>query len=245
MPSFSETGHAKNVSNFEDLIVFCQGYGATYNPSKDSLTIAQLQTLLASAKDILNTTRLSKTAYDIATNSRRLAFEDLKTFVTKVVNAYILSGADKHAIDDIKGINKKIQGIGKKKTTSASAPTNDLPTPKSISTSQQSYDRQIDHLSNLIQVLELTPTYNPNENDLKIASIRNRLENMIAKNTSHINAYTVYNNAIRDRNLVLYDSVTGLVQTSKEVKLYVKSIFGASSSQFSQINGVEFRAINY
>ena len=36
MPSTSETGHAKNVANFEDLISFCNGYGATYNPSKDA-----------------------------------------------------------------------------------------------------------------------------------------------------------------------------------------------------------------
>ena len=37
--------HAKNVANFEDLISFCNGYGATYNPSKDALTIAKLQDL--------------------------------------------------------------------------------------------------------------------------------------------------------------------------------------------------------
>ena len=39
MASNSETGHAKNVANFEDLISFCNGYGATYNPSKEALTI--------------------------------------------------------------------------------------------------------------------------------------------------------------------------------------------------------------
>jgi len=38
----SETGHAKNVANFEDLISFATGYGATYNPSKNSLKIQQL-----------------------------------------------------------------------------------------------------------------------------------------------------------------------------------------------------------
>ncbi len=31
MPSTSKTGHTKNVVNFEDLISFCNGYGATYN----------------------------------------------------------------------------------------------------------------------------------------------------------------------------------------------------------------------
>ncbi|MDX2172203.1 MAG: hypothetical protein SFY56_03740 [Bacteroidota bacterium] len=50
MASTSETGHDKNVANFENLISFCVGYGATYNPSKTSLKVPQLQTQLASCK---------------------------------------------------------------------------------------------------------------------------------------------------------------------------------------------------
>ncbi len=42
MPSTSETGHAKNVANFETLISFCTGYGTTYNPSRDALKVANL-----------------------------------------------------------------------------------------------------------------------------------------------------------------------------------------------------------
>ena len=42
MPSTTETGHTKNVANFEDLISFCNGYGVTYNPSKDAIIIAKL-----------------------------------------------------------------------------------------------------------------------------------------------------------------------------------------------------------
>lgn len=36
MASTSEVGHAKNVANFQDLIAFVDGYGATYNPTKNS-----------------------------------------------------------------------------------------------------------------------------------------------------------------------------------------------------------------
>ena len=50
MASTSETGHAKNVANFETLISFCAGYGATYNPSKANLKVPALQTQLASCK---------------------------------------------------------------------------------------------------------------------------------------------------------------------------------------------------
>ena len=60
MPSTSETGQAKNVANFEDLISFCNGYGATYNPSKDALTIAKLQDLQTNAKASLQQTKTAK-----------------------------------------------------------------------------------------------------------------------------------------------------------------------------------------
>jgi hypothetical protein len=39
MASTSETGHAKNVANFQDLIAFVKGYGTTYNPSKSALKL--------------------------------------------------------------------------------------------------------------------------------------------------------------------------------------------------------------
>ena len=44
MASTTETGHAKNVATFEDLISFCTGYGATYNPSKAALKLPALTT---------------------------------------------------------------------------------------------------------------------------------------------------------------------------------------------------------
>ena len=45
MASTTETGHAKNVANFEDLISFVTGYGATYNPTKVPIKLASLTTL--------------------------------------------------------------------------------------------------------------------------------------------------------------------------------------------------------
>jgi hypothetical protein len=50
MTSTSETGHAKNVANFEDLISFCTGYGTAYNPSKVTIKLPALNTLFTSAK---------------------------------------------------------------------------------------------------------------------------------------------------------------------------------------------------
>ena len=244
MASTSETGHAKNVANFEDLISFCNGYKATYNPSKEALTIAKLNDLQTNAKASLQQAKTSKTSFDNATNARQLAFKDLKPLATKVVNALSVSGATDLAIADARTINRKIQGAkangGTKAPTTPADPNAPAPTDKTISTSQQSYDSLIDHFTKLIEVVSQDGNYKPNEKELQTATLQTKLDSLKTSNTSLVNAYTDWSNARINRNTVLYNPLTGLVQTALEVKKYVKSVFGASSPQFKQVSGLEF-----
>jgi len=240
--SLSETGHAKNVANFQSLISFCSGFGAVYNPSKESLKIPQLQSLLENAQDTMNTTITQRTAFNKATNSRRNAFADLKTLSTKITNAFAVSGTEQLEIVNMKSMNKKLQGTTSKKA-SASAEDSQPDTAKTISTSQQSYDKMVEHFSSIIEILIQNPSYSPNEKDLKVTALQDKLSDMQTKNRELIETYTQYSNAMLQRNQILYDPLSGLVQTSKEIKQYVKSIFGASSPQYRQINGIEFKVI--
>ena len=56
MASNTETGHNKNVTNFETLIIACTGFGTPYNPSNPNITIPILTTqhieAKASVKDV-------------------------------------------------------------------------------------------------------------------------------------------------------------------------------------------------
>jgi len=244
MPSTSETGHAKNVANLEDLISFCTGYGATYNPSKDALTIAKLTDLQTNAKASLQQAKTTKTGFDNATNARQLAFKDLKPLATKVVNALSVSGATDLAVADAKTINRKIQGAkangDTKKPTTPAAPNAPAPTDKTISTSQQSYDSLIDHFTKLIEAVSQDANYKPNEKELQTATLQTKLDGLKISNTGLVNTYTSWSNARINRNTILYNPLTGLVQTALEVKKYVKSVFGASSPQFKQVSKLEF-----
>jgi len=110
MASTIETGHAKNVATFEDLISFCAGYGAPYNPSKALLKLPALTTQLTGANAALQAVKVAKTAYDNATNARELAFKPLKPLATKIVNALAATEASAQTVDDVKTTNNKIQG---------------------------------------------------------------------------------------------------------------------------------------
>ncbi|MEQ1554664.1 MAG: hypothetical protein ABL929_10820 [Ferruginibacter sp.] len=244
MPSTSETGHAKNVANFEDLISFCNGYGAAYNPSKDSLSIAKLKDLQTASKSTLQEVKTNKTGFDNATNARQLAFKDLKPFATKIVNALAVSGATDLVVANSKTVNRKIQGAkangSTKIPTTPTDPNTPIPTDKTISTSQQSYDSLIDHFTKLIETVSQEPSYKPNETELKTTTLQTKLDDLKTTNSKLIDGYTNWSNARINRNTTLYNPLTGLVQTALEVKKYVKSVFGATSPQFKQVSGLEF-----
>ncbi|MDO9339498.1 MAG: hypothetical protein Q7T72_03115 [Bacteroidales bacterium] len=87
MASTSETGHAKNVANFNDLISFVAGYGTDYNPSKASIKLTALQILLTSAKNALNAVNSALPEYSNAVAAREVAFAPLSKLITRVVNA--------------------------------------------------------------------------------------------------------------------------------------------------------------
>jgi hypothetical protein len=243
MPSSSETGHAKNVANFQDLISFCTAYGASYNPGKASLKLAELDKKRTNAIEALAAVNSSLPASINAINQREIIFSPLNKLITRVVNAAAASDVSTQLIADVKTTARKLQG----KRATAKKPTvvDDPATPadesqKSNSASQMSFDQRIENMDKLIQLLTAQPGYSPNEPELSVAGLTNLLTDMKAANTTAINAYTPVSNARIKRNDELYNPQTGLVAAAAGVKLYVKSVYGASSPQFKQVSKIIF-----
>lgn len=247
--STSETGHDKNVANFENLISFCSGYGLTYNPSKAGLKILQLQAQLAACKANIIAVTNASVAYNNAVNARKLAFEGLQKLSTRLINAFDVSGASTEAVKDARSVNRKISGSRLTKADAGIAPDpteENMPaplTPKKISSSQKSYSSLIEHFAKLITILSAEPSYLPNENDLKIAALNTLLANLKNLNTAVINAYTNVSNARIIRDTALYNLTNGLCPVAKEVKMYVKSVFGSSGAQYKQVSGIVFKVV--
>ena len=238
MPSTSETGHAKNVANFQDLISFVTGYGATYNPNKNALKLPQLNALYTASQANLADVVTKNTAYNNKVNERVVAFKDLKSLSTRLINALQTTDATSEKIADAKAFNKKMQGI---RATAVQTPADpNTPAPNTISTSQQSYDQQIQHLAGIISVLESEPSYAPNEIDLQTATLTAKQADLTAKNSAVATAYTNVSNSRIARDITIYGTDTGLFDIATEVKKYVKSVYGATSPQFAQVKGIEF-----
>ena len=105
-----------------------------------------------------------------------------------MINALQINDATSQKNADEKAFNKKMQGIRAKVVETPSDPY--APAPNIISISQQSYDQQIQHLADIISVLQSEPSYVPNENDLKIMMLTAKQADLTTKNSAVATAYT-------------------------------------------------------
>jgi hypothetical protein len=245
MASINETGHARNVGNFEELIGFCKGYGIAYNPSKSAIKIDGLTSLLTQAQGSLAALKAAKTIYDNATNAREVAFAPLKKLSTKIVNALAAVGANQQTIDDATTSHAKVQGrrmspkkvaVPAKEGAAATDPTNN-------SVSQQSYDGQVENFAKLVQTVSAEPLYQPNEVELQPASLSTLLTNLRTLNTEVITTTTALSNARIARDKTLYNKDTGLRDVALAVKQYALSVFGKTSAQYKQVSGILFTGL--
>ncbi|GAB4343527.1 MAG: hypothetical protein OHK0038_23630 [Flammeovirgaceae bacterium] len=242
MASISETGHARNVANLENLISFCKGYGESYNPSKDSIKINALNVLLENSRTALGNVTEKLTIYNSAINNRFTVFKNLKPLCTKLISALMATNASPKTIEDAKGINRKIQGTRANKKNSTEVKTeNTAPSEeKTVSTSQQSYDQLAEHFAKLIALLQNEPNYTPNETDLKITTLNNLLSDIKNANSAVTKAMTDLSNSRIIRNEIFYKEDTGICSVAQDVKNYIKSIYGATSPQYKQVSKIKF-----
>ena len=238
MSSVSETGHAKNIANLQELIAFATGYGATYNPTKTTLKLPQLNALVSASQTSLADVIAKNTTFNNNVNDRQIAFSNLKPLATRLINALQTTDATAEKIADAKTFNKKIQGTRAKATTTPTDPN--TPAPTTISTSQLSYDQQIQHLAGIVSVLQSETSYAPNEIDLKIETLTSKQTDLNIKNNAVATAHVNASNARISRDANLYAPATGILAIAAEVKKYIKSVFGASSPQFAQVKGIVF-----
>ena len=236
MPSTSEVGHAKNVANLQKLTEQIKVY-TLYNPPVENLKVANLQTLYTDASAKLNEVEDKRNANKNAITLRQTAFENLKPTATKIINHLGILGLPQGTIDQAKSLNRLIQGGQKKET----APIVEGKEPeKTASTSRQSYTQQAENFGILLQLLGTISAYNPNEEDLKLANLNTYKESLMSATQSVDQTEAELNNKLIERDNILYAERTGLYTIAQNVKKYVKSIYGATSPEYTNVSSIEF-----
>ena len=245
MASTSETGHAKNVANFDELISFVTGYRESYNPSKATIKLDALKALSDHAKHSINAVSSMEPAYKSAVAAREVVFIPLSKLTTRIMNSIKATDTTVQVDENARTLVRKIQGVratAKKTEDEKKALAEKGKEVVEISTSQMSYDSRLDNFFKLIQLLSSVPEYNPNETELKIEHLNTILDDLKAKNAAVVESYIPLSNARISRNNLLYKENTGLYDVALDVKNYIKSVFGATSPQYKQVSKIKFTA---
>lgn len=247
MASTSETGHAKNVANFDKLIASVTAMGVQYNPSRASIKLVGLQTTATTAKTSLTNVNAAISVQKRVSAERIVSFKPLNKLITRVVNGVKSTDTSEEVDKQIREFARKIQGrrAQPKKTEEEKKAIADK-TGKEVverSSSQLSYDFRLENLDRFLKLLSGITQYNPNEPELKYTALTAVYNDLKAKNTAVINADTALNNARIARNAVLYKDNTGLVDLAQDAKTYIKSAFEAQSPQFKQVSKLSFERV--
>ena len=236
MSSTSETGHARNVANLQKLTEQVIVY-TLYNPPVDNLKVANLQTLYTTASAKLNEVEDKRNANKNAITVRQSAFENLKSTATKIINHLEILGLPSGTIDQAKSLNRVIQGGQKKAVTALEEGKEET---KTVSTSRQSYTQMAENFGILLQLLGTIPTYNPNEDDLKLLNLETYKNSLVSSTQSVDQTEAELNNKLIERDQLLYADGTGLYSIVQNVKKYVKSLYGATSPEYTNVSSIEF-----
>jgi len=243
MATNSETGHAKNVANFEQLFIKCTSYDGSFNPSNPSIQLPAIQNTLAQGKDCITSVNESEGILSNAVAARSLAFSPFSKLITRISNAVKASGAPQQTVDPIMSLIRKLQGrratpkmTDEEKQAAADAGKEVV----EISSSQTSYDGLLNNFDKLLKLLATVPEYAPNESELTVSALYVYLEDLKAKNLIVINAETALAKLRIARNNLLYNEITGIVDIANAAKVYIKSVFGATSPQYKQVSSLRF-----
>lgn len=235
MSSNSEVGHAKNAANLQKLTEQVTAF-TLYNPPVDHLKVPQLQALHSSAVAKLAEVEEKRTANKTAIYQRQVAFQDLKPTCTRIINLLNILGLSKGLLDQAKSLNRSIQGSSNKPTTPNPPDGNG----GGISTSRQSYTQQAENFGILLQLLGTITEYNPNENDLKLANLNTYKDSLVSSTQTVDQTEAELNNKLIERDQILYADGTGLYSIAQNVKKYVKSLYGATSPEYTNVSSIEF-----
>jgi hypothetical protein len=234
MASTSESGNAINIANYKRIVDLCTEFGAFYQPTTTEITIASM-TAQWTAVDALHTAYLD--ALDetkIPINDREILFDKLRILSVRSRNLYESTKASSLSKNDAKGFVRKITGSSVKFPKLA----NNVPDPKHVSNSHQSFVNQADNFNQLLNLYKKDVNYTTNEADLSVTSLENFHAEVRAANE---NVWKVLSHAIKlrtERDHGLYDIETGVIDVTLACKKYVRGVYGAKSPEAKAVSRI-------
>jgi hypothetical protein len=238
----SESGDQKLLGNFRKLIDFVSA-DPNYNPANTKIGKPALETLYSSGQASTVDLKTNEAPYKITVNSRQTLFADVAPRMGSAFRMAKASGADQPVLDDLSTYRRKLSSQPKAKAPKAdpSKPGSEGGTSNTAhSTSQMSYENQAGNVDSMVALIANIPSYNPNESELTLTSLRAFAAELRAANDAVSASFVPLSQARGIRDEVLYTGEDSVVNIALLVKAYVSAAFGIKSQLYKQIKGLQF-----
>jgi hypothetical protein len=232
----TETGHAVNLGNLASAVSIISSLGPAFAPSHDSIKKDALQDYVAECKRAHDAVLGAHETYDGAVNERRSKYKVLKRLGTRVLNAYIAAGADAGAVEDLRGINRRLQGDTAK---SIADPGADTEGKKAYSNSQQGFVNLAAHFNEMLLRCSRLAAYAPADDDIKVPALQAFVQALADANTRVDTAAQAFRAARTARDRMFYDEDRGMVARSQLLRSYFKS----RKEGGDPLKGIRFRSV--
>jgi hypothetical protein len=241
MASQIESGINTYVGHFRQLIDVCTTFGGQYNPQTPALQLTSLEAKHTAVQAAINNVDTLLPTYVAAESDRSTTFARVLPLATRVQATAIVLNLPAGIVTHIKETVRKIRGERAKKLKPEDLIDANGEPIRHSSVSQTSFNEQVEHFNQLIDLVASQQAYAPVETDLTVASLTSLLDQMRLTNDVVMSAITPLSAARQERDKALFAPQTGMVDTALAVKEYVKAVFGASSPQYKEVHHITFR----
>lgn len=240
MSTLSETGHARNAARFDELIESIAPFLKDYGPAKQSLKMDSMKNMSGELRNALNEVIAALTLYKAAVNARTPMYDAMNKLIPRILSILQASDVPDETIQTFKSIARKIAGrratpFKTKNTDPATGPEF-----RAISSSQRSFDNQLENFLLFIEQLKSTPGYIPSETMLQPPSLQAMADDMKQRNAAVVAARIALKDARSKRDNLMYKKGTGMVDVAFAAKAYIKGAFGPKSPEFMKVSKLKF-----
>jgi len=238
-----ESGHTKNVANFETTTIILTNLGTEYDPPQDLIKLDELQTFLADSQTALGEVDTAQASKTIAVDDAQAEFDGLSKYVVNIKRQAQVELNDAAFTADLQTIVNNFTPPGRKTGVPDDplTPEDESRTPQSQS--QRSRDNQIAYLADISALLKTKSEYKALGTPYNVATIDAKIASLTAKNNAARNAIAALGNKLDARDAIIYDESTGIIPRIKLIKTYLILKFGKDSAAYQQINALEFRVV--
>ena len=256
MPNFCETGHAKNLANYFDLIACLPKLGEGYNPPGTELSIEALTAAGKRATAAHNDVTSIEIDLRQLVATRNLVFTEMQSTSKRVRDFLLILKTDERTINAAKSLVGKINGYSKSKSktdegagiatlteVNADGESSTDKNTRSISTAQLSFDMRCENFGKLVMLVEQHPSYECNEAALQAKTLRQQYNGIFEANRNVYSAEHDIEKARLLRNDLLYGNSDCICNLASNIKTYIKAAFGSASREYEMVKSYEIKRI--